>query len=62
MSTMNLPWGKERPALKADLTAICEAIVQKMWEPRRVSMACYKDSSTFTNGSMKLALTYVERR
>jgi hypothetical protein len=28
MSTMNLPGGKERPALKADnLTAICDTIV-----------------------------------
>jgi hypothetical protein len=28
MSTRNFPWGKERPAPKADnLTAICEPIV-----------------------------------
>jgi hypothetical protein len=28
MSTRNIPWGKERPARKADnLTAICEATV-----------------------------------
>jgi hypothetical protein len=26
-STRNLPGGKERPARKADLTAICEPIV-----------------------------------
>jgi hypothetical protein len=39
-SKMNLPWGVKggRPARKADsLTAICEVIVQKMWEPRRLS-------------------------
>jgi hypothetical protein len=34
MSTRNLPVGKARPARKADLTTICEPIVQKMWEPR----------------------------
>jgi hypothetical protein len=54
MSTRNLPGGKGRPVRKADnLTAICEAIVYKMWEPRRLatlwaSMACYRDSFTFT--------------
>jgi hypothetical protein len=53
MSTRNLPWGKGRPAHMADhLTAICEPIVQKMWEPRRLttlwaSTACYRDSFTF---------------
>jgi hypothetical protein len=53
MCTSNLPGGKGRPALKADsLTAICEPIVQKMWEPRRLttqwaSMACDNDSFTF---------------
>jgi hypothetical protein len=36
MSTRNLPGGKGRPASKADnLTAICESIVENMWEPRR---------------------------
>jgi hypothetical protein len=35
MSTRNLPEGKGRPACKADnLTAICELIVKKTWEPR----------------------------
>jgi hypothetical protein len=33
----NLPVGKERPARKADVTAICEPIVKKMWEPRRLT-------------------------
>jgi hypothetical protein len=53
MSTRNLPWGKERPARKADnLTAICEPIVYKIWEPRRPTTlwaptACYRDSFTF---------------
>jgi hypothetical protein len=37
MSTRNLPGCKGRPARKADnLTAMCEPIVQKMWEPRRL--------------------------
>jgi hypothetical protein len=52
MSTRNLPGGKGRPAYKADnLTAICEPIVWKTWEPRRLttlwaSTACYRDSFT----------------
>jgi hypothetical protein len=33
MSTRNLPGVKERPALKADVTVICEPIVYKTWEP-----------------------------
>jgi hypothetical protein len=49
MSTRNLPGGKGRPACKADLTAICEPIVYKMWDPRRLTTlwaftACYRDS------------------
>jgi hypothetical protein len=41
--------GKRPPASKADLTTICESIVQKMWEPRRLttlwaSKARYRDS------------------
>jgi hypothetical protein len=52
MSTRNLPRGKGRPARKADLTAICEPIVQKMWEPQHLttiwaSTACYRDTFTF---------------
>jgi hypothetical protein len=52
MSTRNLPGCKGWPAHKADLTAICEPIVYKMWEPGRLttlwsSTACYRDSSTF---------------
>jgi hypothetical protein len=41
MSTRNLPSGKRRPALRADnLTAICEPIVSKMWEHRRLTTLC----------------------
>jgi hypothetical protein len=53
MGTRNLPGGKKRRARKADkLTAICEQIVQKMWEPRRLtsllaSTTCYTDRFTF---------------
>jgi hypothetical protein len=52
-STRNLLAGKGRTARKADnLTAICEPIVWKMWDPRRLtnlcaSVACYRDSFTF---------------
>jgi hypothetical protein len=53
MSTRNLPGGKGRPARGAvNLTAICEPIFSKMWDPRRLTnlwafMACYRDSFTF---------------
>jgi hypothetical protein len=57
MSTRILSEGKGWPARKPDnLTAICEPIVQKMWDPRllrtlKASTACYKDSlSTYTFG------------
>jgi hypothetical protein len=49
MSTRNR---KGRPVRKADNhTAICEKIVYKMWEPRRLTTlwaftACYRDSFT----------------
>jgi hypothetical protein len=48
-----------RSGHKADsLTAICEPIVQKKWEPRRLttlwaSVACYKDSFTYDHSSSK---------
>jgi hypothetical protein len=54
MSTRNLSAGKKWPTRKADnRTIICEPIVQKMWEPRRLttlrpSTACDRDSFTFT--------------
>jgi hypothetical protein len=50
LSTRNLSGCKERPAREADnLTAICEPIVWKMWEPRSLttqwaSTAYYRDS------------------
>jgi hypothetical protein len=53
ISTRNLYEGKGRPARKADnLTAICEPVVWKMWEPGRLttlwtSTAFYRDSFTF---------------
>jgi hypothetical protein len=38
VSSRNLSGGEVRPARKADnLTAICESIVKKMWEPRRLT-------------------------
>jgi hypothetical protein len=50
---------KRRPARKADLTAICEPTVYKMWKPRRLttlwaSRACHRDSFTFTNLETRL--------
>jgi hypothetical protein len=53
MSTRNLPAGKGWPVRKADnLTAICEPIVWKMWEPRRLttlraSAACLRNRFAF---------------
>jgi hypothetical protein len=53
MTTRNLLAGKGWPARKADnFTAICERIVYKMWEPRRLlnlrgSRACYRDNFAF---------------
>jgi hypothetical protein len=50
MSTRYLPGGKGLPARNAEnLTAICEPIVHKMWEPRRLTTlwtytASYGDS------------------
>jgi hypothetical protein len=53
VSTSNIPGGKGRPARGADnLTAICEPIVSKMWEPQRLTTlraftAFYRASFTF---------------
>jgi hypothetical protein len=52
MSTRNILGSKGRSARTAVFTAICEPIVYKMWEPRRLtnlwaSTACYRDSFTF---------------
>jgi hypothetical protein len=39
ISTKNLPGDHGRTARKADnLTAICETILYKMWEPRRLTI------------------------
>jgi hypothetical protein len=52
LSERHFPVGKGRLSHKDDsLIAICEQIVQKMWEPRRLttlwaSRACYRDSFT----------------
>jgi hypothetical protein len=52
MSTRSLPRVKGRPARRTDsLTAICEPIFWKMWEPQRLtnlwaSTARYRDSFT----------------
>jgi hypothetical protein len=54
MSTRNFRGGKGRSPRKDDnLTAICKPIVQKMWEPRRLTnlwafTACYRSSFTIT--------------
>jgi hypothetical protein len=55
MTTTNLPGGKGGPAREADLTAICDPTVLKMWEPRRLTIlwaltACYKDTFTYFLG------------
>jgi hypothetical protein len=53
MITRNIPRGKRRPARKADnLIAICEPIVYKIREPRRLKTllaptACYRVSFAF---------------
>jgi hypothetical protein len=53
MSTRDLPGGEGWPEHKADnLTAICEPIVLKMWDPRRLTAlwaftACYRGPFTF---------------
>jgi hypothetical protein len=53
MSTRDLFLGKGRPSHEADnLTAICDTIVYKMWESRRLtilwaSTACYRDNCNF---------------
>jgi hypothetical protein len=55
MSTRNLAGVKGRAARRADnLTAICEPIVYKLWEPHHLttlwaSTVCYRDSFTFNH-------------
>jgi hypothetical protein len=63
MSTRNLCGGKGRPARGADnLTAVCEQIFEKIWGLRRLailwaSMACYRDSFTFTFYNLIVSFT-----
>jgi hypothetical protein len=53
MSIRNFPGSKGRQKHKADnLTVICQPIILKMWELRRLttlwaSTACYRDSFTY---------------
>jgi hypothetical protein len=54
MKTRNfLGWGEGRPALKSDnITAIYSRCLEKMWEPRRLTIlwaftASYRDNFTF---------------
>jgi hypothetical protein len=66
MSTRNLPGGKRQLVHKADnLTAICESIVYKTWEPRCLttlwaSTAYYWGSITFFFYSSKMSGQYLE--
>jgi hypothetical protein len=51
MSIRNLSVGKARPTRKSDFTAICEHIVEKVWEPRHIRdlwafMVCYRNGFT----------------
>jgi hypothetical protein len=52
-STRNLPGGKARPVRKTNnLAAICESLVQKMWDPQHLTTLqayteCYGDSFIF---------------
>jgi hypothetical protein len=61
MSAGNIPGGKGRSTRKADnLTAICEPIVYKMWEPQHlttlwVSTASYRN--TFSSLPCTVPLT-----
>jgi hypothetical protein len=66
MSTKNLPGSKGRPARKADLTAICEPTVWKMWELRPLTTlwaftACYRDTDLYlslNSGSKTKSMGY----
>jgi hypothetical protein len=70
MSTWYIPGGIGRPARKADnLTAICEPIVYKMWEPQHLttlwaSTARYRDSFAFylLSYGINIVLFAVNRR
>jgi hypothetical protein len=70
MSTRIFPEGKERSSRKAgNLTAICEPIFWKTWEPRRPttpwdSTDCYRDSFTahMTRGNVSTLFTRLHLR
>jgi hypothetical protein len=51
--TRDIPEGKQRPASKTNFTAICERIVHKMWDPRRLTAPCphglHRESFTFSH-------------
>jgi hypothetical protein len=50
-------WGEGRPARRADnITAICEPIVYKMWEPRRLTTL--RASAAFYRACFSLLLTF----
>jgi hypothetical protein len=65
MSTTNVPGGKGRPARKADnLTIVCEPIVYKMWDPRRLITlwaftTCYRDCFTFFYLLWKIFIVHI---
>jgi hypothetical protein len=67
MSTRNIPGGEGRPARKADnLTAICEPIVYKMWEPQHlttlwVSTSRYMDTFTLSLSPWNFQKVEIER-
>jgi hypothetical protein len=64
MSTRNLPGCKGRPVRKVDLTAIYEPIIDKIWEPRRLttlwaSTAYYRASFAFSSMGVNSSLIYI---
>jgi hypothetical protein len=65
MSTSNLPGGKGRPVRKADLTAICEPTMLKMWETRRLgtleaSEACHRSNFDLIISRIRVILRHPE--
>jgi hypothetical protein len=65
MNTGNFPGGKGRAARGADSFTICEPIVKKMWQPRRLTtlwafMACYRDSFTFYFKTMMVHECFIQ--
>jgi hypothetical protein len=64
MSIRHLPGGNAQPERKADnLTAICQPIVERMWESRRLTIpwdftACYRGTFSAT---LRLNVSDVEK-